>query len=69
MRNKNIVIQKADKDNAVLITDKEKYIEGVKSAISDSNEFVQLSITPDKYVKYIIDVEKKVKQLFKDLRE
>ena len=34
MRNKNI-IQKADKGNIVVITDKEKYIEGVKRAISD----------------------------------
>ena len=34
MRNKNI-IQKADKGNIVVITDKEKYTEGVKRAISD----------------------------------
>ena len=48
MRNKDITIQKADKDNTVVITDKEKYIEGVKRAISDSNKFVQLNIKPDK---------------------
>ena len=67
MRNKDIIIQKADKGNTVVITDKEKYIEGVKHAISDSNKFVQLNITPDKYLNYIINVEKKFKQLFKDL--
>ena len=38
MRNKDI-IQKADKGNTVVITDKEKYIECVKRAISDSNKF------------------------------
>ena len=32
MRNKNIT-QKADKGNTIVITDKEKYIEGVKHAI------------------------------------
>ena len=37
MRNKNI-IQKAGKSNTVVITDKEKCIEGVKSAISDVNK-------------------------------
>ena len=29
MRNKDIIIQKADKGNTVVITDKDKYIEGV----------------------------------------
>ena len=67
MRNKNIVIQKVDKGNVVGITDPEKYIEGEKSAIADSNKFVQLNITPDKYFNYIINVEKKFKQLFKNL--
>ena len=67
MRNKHIIIQKADKDNTVVITDKDKYIEGVKRATSDSKEFVQLNITPGKYLNYIINVEKKLKQLFKDL--
>ena len=66
MRKKNI-IQKADKGNTIVITDKEKYIEGVKRAISDSNKFVQLDTTPDKYLSYIINVEKKFTQLFKDL--
>ena len=34
-RNKNIVIQKADKHNTVVITDKEKYIQGIENVISD----------------------------------
>ena len=36
MRNKNI-IQKADKINTAVITDKEKYAEDVKSAILEAN--------------------------------
>ena len=67
MRNKDIIIQKTDKSNAFVITDKENYIEGVKRAISDSNKFVHLNITPDKYLNYIINVEKKIQQLFKDI--
>ena len=67
MRNKNIIFQKADKGNAVVIADKEKYIKGVKRVISDSKKFVQLNVIPDKYVNYIINTEKKFKQLFKDL--
>ena len=57
MRNKNI-IQKTDKGHTVVMTDKEQYIEVVKRVISDSNKFVQLNITPDKYLDYIINVEK-----------
>ena len=38
MRNKDIIIQKTDKDNAVAITDKENYIESEKRAISDSDK-------------------------------
>ena len=44
-----------------------KNIEDVKYVISDSKKFVKLNITPDKYLNYIINAEKKFKQLFKDL--
>ena len=44
-----------------------KNIEDVKHVISDSKKFVKLNITPDKYLNYIINAEKKFKQLFKDL--
>ena len=47
-------IQKADKGNTVVINDKEKYIEGVKSDISDASKLIQLNIKPGKYLSYII---------------
>ena len=46
-------IQKADKGNIVVINDKEKYTEGVKSDISDASKLVQLNIKPEKYLSYI----------------
>ena len=67
MSNKNIIIQKADKGNTVVITDREKYLQGVKNVISDTSKFIQLSIPPDKYINYIVNVEKKFRQLFKEL--
>ena len=39
MRNKNIVIQKTDKGNSVVIIDKEKNIQGGKNVVSDSFKF------------------------------
>ena len=65
MRNKNIVIQKADKGNTVVIMDKEKYIQGVKNVISDSSKFIPLKIPPEDYINYIVNVEKKFRKLFK----
>ena len=62
-----MIIQKADKSNIILITDTSKYIEDVKHAISGSRKFFQLIIIPEKYLKYITNVEKKLKQLFKYL--
>ena len=44
IRNKNIVIEKADKGNTVVIIDKEKYIQGVKTVISDCSKFIPLNI-------------------------
>ena len=67
MQNKNIVIQKVDKGNTVVITDKEKYIQGVKNVISDTSKFTPLNRSPDSYLNYIVNVEKKFKKLFNDL--
>ena len=44
MRNKNIVIEKADKGNTVVIIDKEKCIQCVKNVIIDSSKFIPLDI-------------------------
>ena len=67
MRDKNL-IQKANKINTAVITDKEKYTEGVKSAILDADKFVQLNIAPDKYRTYILNVEKKLNTFSKIFR-
>ena len=67
MRNKNLVIQRADKGNTVVIIDKDKYIQGVKNVISDSSKFIPLNIPPEDYINYIVNVEKKFRKLFNNL--
>ena len=58
MRKKNHdYIKKKDKCNTVVITDKEKYFEGVKRATLDSNKYVPLNITSDKYLNNILKVK------------
>ena len=68
-RNKNVVIQKADKGNTVVIIDKEKYIQGVKNVIPDSSKFIPLNIPPENHINYILNIEKKFWNLFNNFYE
>ena len=67
LRNRNIVIQKGEKVNTVVIIDKEKYVQGVKNVISGSSKFIPLNIPPEDYINYIVNVEKKFRKLFNNL--
>ena len=44
IEHKDLVIQKADKSNTVVITDRTKYLKGIKSLLLDSSKFIQLPI-------------------------
>ena len=65
---KDLVIQKADKDNTVITTDRTKYLEGIKSLLSDNGKFMQLPIDEGKWLNYIINLESKLKDCFKVLK-
>ena len=65
---KDLVIQKADKGNIVVITDRTKYLYGIKSLLSDSSKFIQLLIDESKWINYIINLENKLKDCFKIFR-
>ena len=63
---KDPVIQKADKRNTVVITDRTKYLEQIKSLFFDSRKFMQLPIE-DKLINYIVNLDK-LKDRFKVLK-
>ena len=65
---KDLVIQEADKGNTVVITDRAKYLEGIKSLLSDISKFMQLAIDEGKWINYIINLESKLKDRFKVLK-
>ena len=65
---KDIVIQKADKDNPAVITGRTKYLEGIKSLLSDSSKFMQLPVDEGKWINCIINLESKLKDRFKVLK-
>ena len=62
---KGPIIQKADKRNTVVITDRTKYIEQIKYLLPD-RKFMQLPIE-DKLINYIVNLDK-LKDCFKVLK-
>ena len=61
MRNNDIVIQKADKGNTVVLCDKKDYVQRMKELISDETKFTDLNKTSSEWLKYIVDSEKRVR--------
>ena len=51
-RQKDVIIQKADKGNTVVILDKESYIKQMKELLSVTNNFERIEFTPDKYLNF-----------------
>ena len=68
IEHKDLVIQKADKGSIVVITDRTKYLEGIKSLLLDSSKLMQLPIYEDKWISYINNLESKLKDRFKVLK-
>ena len=64
-----MVIQKADKGNTVVITDSESYLKGIKLLLSDNTKFIPLNIDQSKWLNYIVNLEKKLKEHFKTLEK
>ena len=54
----NLVIQKADKGNTVVILDKDSYLESVETPLKDSSKFKSIPVSPDKDLNYVVDSEK-----------
>lgn len=67
--NLDIVIQKSDKGNSVVLVDKVAYIERVKSLLTDPSKFQTLDIDNDKKLNFIINQEKRLRSVFTSLLE
>ena len=66
-KQKHLVIQKADKGNTVVITEKNAYINKMKEIIFDTTKFEQINIEQDKQLNFLLKIEKKVIDLIKRL--
>ena len=59
-KNKDIVIQKADKGNTVVILDKCSYISAIEEILNDNSRFSKLGIPNGKEINHIVNLEKKI---------
>ena len=64
----NLVIQKADKGNTIVILDKDSYLKSVETLLKDSSKSKNIPVAPDKNLNYIINSEKNATDLLKKLK-
>lgn len=64
---KDIIIQKSDKGNSVVLVDKNTYVNKIKSLLTDSGKFEKMEIPPGKDYNYIHNQEKRISNSLKSL--
>ena len=55
-RNKNIVIQKSDKDKSLVIVDKADYLDKMENLLSNTQKFEKLDLKNDAYLPSLLDL-------------
>ena len=66
-KNKDIVIQKSDKGNSVVIVDKETYIKTMENLLSDQRTFERVNLKNDAFLNFVVNQEKRIDTIFKNL--
>ena len=61
----NLVIQKADKGNTIVILDRSSYLKSVETLLKDSSKSKNIPLAPDKDLNYLISSEIRVSKLLK----
>ena len=68
IKNKDLVIQKADKCNTVVILNKKDYKLKMKKILSDTSKFHKLSIDQNKVLNHIVNMENRIISVLKKLK-
>ena len=66
--NNNLVIQKAEKGNTIVILDRDSYLKSFETLLKDSSKFKNIPVASVKDLNYKIDSEKRVTELLKKLK-
>ena len=65
IKNRDLVIQKADKGNTVVILNKNDYLPKMKVILRDSFKFQKLSIDQNKLLNHIVHMENRITDVLK----
>ena len=69
--NKNIIIQKADKGNSVVVIDRLSYVIEMEKLLNDHNKFVKIDFNPkhkvNQDIRHLLDMEFEIKSCLDDL--
>ena len=68
LKSKDIIIQKADKGNTVVILNRKDYVCKMKNILNDSSKFHKVYIDHDKILNQLIHMENRVTDVLKNLR-
>ena len=69
IRNKELIIQKADKGNTLVLLNRKDYISKMKLILSDISKFKKIQIDDSKVLNHLIHMENKIVELLKRLKE
>ena len=69
LKNKDIIVQKADKGNTVVILNRKDYVCKMKNILNDKSKFQKVYIDHDKILNHLIDMENRVTDILKNLRD
>ena len=63
-----LLFNRTDKSNTIVILDKGSYLKSVETLLKDSSKFKNILVSPDKDLNYVINSEKRVTDLLKNLK-
>ena len=66
-KNKNLIIQKSDKENSVVTVDRHDYIKKMENILSDQNKFTRVNLKDNILLNFAVIQEKRVDQVLKNL--
>ena len=69
LKNKDIIVQKANKDNTVVILNRKDYVCKMKNILNDISKFIKVYIDHDKILNHLIHMENRVTNVLENLRD
>ena len=66
-KNKDIIIQKSDKGNSVVIVDKDTYIKRIENLLSDQRKFKKVTLRNGAFLNFVVNQENCIDTIFKKL--